>query len=176
MTKTLPVAVATQSARTGSVGTLYSLSLLPRDSRTFGLPFLERETFLVDYAWHGEAFLGFAAVASDVAKAYDFARMLSRDYPRMTRDDVKDLKRCAEDLNAIADALAHSTWTGRGPCLAATARAYEVVARLYNRGEPYLLRGNRRGRPEKPAENPSGTLPPTQDDDDPGIEPVKASA
>jgi hypothetical protein len=64
-----------------------------------------------------------------------------KDYPRMTRDDVKDLKRTAEDLNAVAAALSQGSWSAKAPCLAAIARAYEVVAGLYNRGEPYLLRG-----------------------------------
>jgi hypothetical protein len=99
-----------------------------------------------------------------------------KDYPRLNRDDIKDLKRAAEDLNVIGASLAHTNWAGAGPCALACARAYEVVARLYNRGEPYLLRAQKKGRPEKPVENPSGTLPPTQGDDDPGAEPMKASA
>jgi hypothetical protein len=75
--------------------------------------------------------------------------------PRLTRDDVQDIKNATEDLNGVAVALTGSTWVGRGPCLAVIARTYELLARLYNRSEEVFVRGTRPYSRRKPRQRAS---------------------
>jgi len=76
----------------------------------------------------------------------------SKQLPRLTREDVRDLLRAAGQLDAAALVLVQSSWQGKAPVLMSLDHVKQVIAGLYNRAEPAYLAGSKPESTETPQE------------------------
>lgn len=58
--------------------------------------------------------------------------------PRLSRAEVRDLGKVAQELMAVHESLQHTNWGGAQTSAVLVARAIEVIARVYVRTSPAL--------------------------------------
>ena len=78
----------------------------------------------------------------------------AKQLPRLTREDVRELGRAAQELDAAAAVLMQSSWQAKLAVLTLLEHVKRAIADLYNRSEAAYLEQLSRVRPEMPQDAP----------------------
>ena len=72
-------------------------------------------------------------------RSHHAQRLQGKALPRISRGDMRDLRRACSLLDAAALVLVQSGWSGKPIVLTTLDQVKQIVAGIYNKGEPAYL-------------------------------------